>query len=178
MRLFISLLLAGHLSLASASTPTNVVLPPMRFATTLKHETLIDEIKAYPAFANIDNKNLGAPILLRVTHTWRATAGGDAAGVASGLLAGSSLGILPVVTNRDMVITYEILVHGTQIAAFEFVENFTSTVSIYSEQARTGALSESEKAWLADTLRQFDAQVQHHEGVRELLGEYQYYFGS
>lgn len=152
-------------------------MPPIRFAATLEDEAIFNALQATPAFAKLNKEIIGSPLLLRVSHTHRGTTGGSAAGFTSGLLAGGSLGILPVVTNRDLVITYEILVQGAVIARFDFLGNFTEAINIYSDKGM-GRVSEKELEWIRSTIKPFIEQASQHAEVKTLLDEYHYYFSE
>ena len=147
--------------------------PPMVFVSMISEEKLVEKIRAVPHFADLDKDALGSPIVLRVRYFQRMTAGGTAAGLTSAVLSGSTLGLIPLVTNNDLVVVYEFNVHGTPIASFEYVENFTEAQSLYS--AGEGGLKGSALEWAEGTVDQFLADVDGNPAIQEIIDEYQYY---
>lgn len=149
--------------------------PPMIFISSVSEEKLLEEIRKLPEFAEIDEEALGSPIVLRVRHFTRMTAGGSAAGWSSALLSGSTLGIIPIVTNNDLVVKYEFTVHGTPIASFEYVENFTEVESLYDINDE---LEGDMLVWAEGTVNQFIQDVNGNAEIQAVLDEYRYYFGD
>ncbi|MBM7071472.1 hypothetical protein JQC92_05395 [Shewanella sp. 202IG2-18] len=172
MRLALGLLLSIVSFLGQAEA-----LPPMSFGSSFNHEELYDILKDKPLFKNMDSELIGAPIRLEISHTFKATAGGNAAGLASAMWAGMSLGILPVVTNRDLVIRYEVFVKGHPVSNHEFSENFTEAINMYSVQ-NSFKLDGKPYEWVKSTIPQALKLIEEDEKVKELQREYEFYFGE
>lgn len=152
-------------------------LPPMMYYSTLNGTELFNALKAKPGLTRLDKESPGSPLFLRVTHSMQPTNGGTAAGLASAMLAGGSLGLLPVVTNNDLVVTYEILVNGTPLTSHAYRENFTQAVNIYTANAG-GGLEGAPLTWFLGTAERFAADVAKDPKIAELMAEYRYYFGA
>lgn len=150
-------------------------LPPMRWFGTVAGDELYNLVKADPRFAQINAELIGSPVLLRVSHSFEATSGGKAAGLASAILAGSTLGLLPVVMNNDLVITYEIVVNGTTLSTYDYRKNFTRSVNIYAKDDTYG-LGKEGLAWAKSTAAEFLAAVRNDAKLAELVAEYEFYF--
>ena len=116
------------------SAPAADALPPMNFYASVAANELIQRIKEAPAFARVEKELVGSPIQLRVTHSLQPTAGGQAAGLLSAIWAGGTLGLLPVVTNNNLVLSYEIRVNGKEVARYDFNRSFTRAVNIWMEK--------------------------------------------
>jgi DNA-directed RNA polymerase alpha subunit len=153
------------------------VLPPMLFISTIDDSSFYDKLKAMPLLENIDKENIGNAMRLLVTYKLEPTAGGGAAGFTSALLAGGSLGILPVVTNNDLVITYEIRVHNEQLASVSYRENFTKAQNMYSTEGLY-SLDKESLAWVNTTVAKFVEDIKHNVQLIELVDEYNYYFAQ
>src|SRR5262245_46442404 len=76
-------------------------LPPLAYSGTIAGDELMKQLKSEKLFQNLNDELVGCPILLRVTHSMRPTAGGTAAGLASAIWSGGTLGLLPLVVNND-----------------------------------------------------------------------------
>ena len=169
----VSLTLLAAVSSVSAA---ELVLPPVLYLSTIEGSELFDKLKQSPSFAAIDKENIGTPLRLIVSYKLQPTAGGTAAGLTSAILAGGSLGILPVVTNNDLVVTYELRVHGQPVAKQEYRENFTQAQNMYSNPQ--GGLDKASMAWVVSTADRFVVDIASDSKVRALVDEYQFYFGS
>ncbi|WP_372871249.1 hypothetical protein [Shewanella sp.] len=153
-----------------------LALPPVLFISTFDGDALFDKLKATKSLAGIDKENIGTPLRLVVSYKLQPTAGGTAAGLTSALLAGSSLGILPVVTNNDLVLSYDFRVHGKTITRMEYRENFTQAQNMYSNPQ--GGLDKDAHAWILSTTEQFLKDLSANQEVATLVEEYNFYFGS
>lgn len=159
---------------ATAADP-NRPLPPMRWFGTVAGEELYKLVKGDPRFAQINAELIGSPVLLRVSHSFEATSGGKAAGLASAILAGSTLGLLPVVMNNDLVITYEFVVNGTTLSTYSYRKNFTRSVNIYAKDDTYG-LGKEGLAWAKSTVAEFLAAARNDAKLADLVAEYEFYF--
>ncbi|NKF49344.1 hypothetical protein G3R49_01955 [Shewanella sp. WXL01] len=172
------LIMAAALTLMSANAVAEkIALPPLNYTSYIGADELYDKLKQSEVFSNLDKENFGTPIRLIVRYRTENTAGGSAAGFTSAILAGGSLGILPVVTNNDFVLTYELTVQNQVIAAIEYRENFTEAANMYQAED-LHRLDGDELVWVMTTAEQFIEQVQADPEVRSLIEEYDYYFGE
>lgn len=154
-------------------------LPPMNFYSSVATDELLARLKAVPAFVKLEKELYGSPIQVRVTHSLQPTAGGQAAGLLSAIWAGSTLGLLPVVTNNNLVITYEIKVNGKEIADYEFSRSFTRAINIWSEKNDpTYGLGAEGIEWVRTTADEFAAKAANDPAVLALAKEHQFYFGA
>lgn len=154
------------------------VLPPMNFYASVASKELLQQVKAAPAFARLDAELVGSPIQLRVTHSLQPTAGGQAAGLLSAIWAGSTLGLLPVVTSNNFVLSYEIRVNGQEIARYDFSRSFTRAVNIWMEKNDpTYGLGQDGLDWAKSTAAEFAAKAAQDPAVVALAKEYAFYFG-
>lgn len=158
--------------------PANA-LPPMNFYASVAAEELLQQVRADPAFALVDKQLVGSPIQLRVTHSLRPTAGGQAAGLLSAIWAGSTLGLLPVVTNNNLVLSYEVRVNGKEVARYEFNRSFTRAVNIWAERNDpTHGLGQDGLDWARSTAADFAAKAAQDPALVALAQEYASYFGQ
>ena len=119
---------ALHASVAPSPPP----LPPMDFLSSVGSDEIYALFKAIPAFSSLDNELVGSPLTLMVTHTSRPTAGGQAAGLLSGVLSGSTLGIIPIVSNEHLVIRYEVLLNGKILTSYSFEKSSTRAINLWA----------------------------------------------
>ena len=150
--------------------------PPMQFFSSISKDKMLEALREEAAFAELDNDALGSPITIRIRHYTKITAGGSAAALSSAVLSGSTLGLIPVVSNDDLVINYEVMVHGDPIVSFEYIENFTDVDSLYDTDYNK--LEGPALEWAEATVQQFLADVRDHEALNSLFSEYRFYFAN
>jgi len=161
------------------AVPAPAALPPMDFSASVAADPLFAKIKAVPAFSRAEQELPGSPIRLRVTHALLPTAGGQAAGFLSAIVAGSTLGLLPVVTNNNLVLTYEVSVNGKPLLRRDFERAFTRAENIWTaKDDPTYGLGEDGLAWAIETATQFANEAAGHPALAELSREYDFYFAA
>lgn len=154
-------------------------LPAMNFYASVAGDELLANIKASPAFRKVDKDLPGSPLVLRVTHTFQPTAGGQAAGFMTALLAGSTLGLLPVVTNNNLVLVYEVRVNGKTLLRQDFQRSFTRASAIWNATADdpTHGLGADGLEWAKSTATDFADKAAQDPALLALATEYAFYFG-
>lgn len=175
MRHFTSALICLAVLTAEAAEP----LPPMNFVSSVAADPLFAKVKAVPAFSRAEQNLAGSPISLRVTHTLQPTAGGQAAGLLSAIVAGSTLGLTPLVITSKLVLSYEVSVNGKVLLRREFERAFTRAQNMWSMQNDpTYGLGEEGLAWAIETATEFANDPSGRTALAELADEYRFYFGS
>ncbi|QSX29891.1 hypothetical protein JYB88_17185 [Shewanella cyperi] len=177
MKTMTSMILAGLLLASPMTQAVEQTLPAVLYISSIDSDELYTKLKETPALKLMDKENVGNPLRLVVNYKYETTAGGEAAGFTSALLAGSSLGILPVVTNSDLVLTYELRVHGELLTSVSYRENFTKAQNMYSNQGLY-TLDKDSMAWVMTTVDKFAADIQSNPELKQLIEEYNYYFGQ
>lgn len=173
----VSILLAASGGAARADGPHGA-LPAMNFYSTIASKELYPLIRANGTFAQLDEELIGSPILLRVSHSLQPTAGGKAAGLLSAIWAGGTLGLLPVVTNNNFVVTYEVRVQGKSIASYAYQRSFTRAVNIWAQDDATYGLGKEGLEWLKSTVAEFTAAASKDARLAALQNEFETYFGK
>ncbi|MEN9706016.1 MAG: hypothetical protein RLZZ393_1895 [Pseudomonadota bacterium] len=153
-------------------------LPAMNFTSSLAADQLYGLVKENPAFGSLEKNLVGSPIQLRITHTLQPTAGGMATGLLSAIWTGGTLGLLPMVTNNDLVLHYEVLVNGKSLVSYSFQRNFTRAVNIWKQDDPTYGLGDQGLAWARTTATDFAAQAARSAEMASLAREYAYFFGE
>jgi len=157
----------------------STALPSMHFSAFIASDELYARVHASAAFSRIEKDLVGSPIQLRVTHSLQPTAGGQATGVLSAIVAGTTLGLLPVVTNNNLVLTYEILVNGKTVLRYEYQRAFTRAVNMWAERSdKTYGLGEDGLKWALSTADEFVSKAAQDPALRALADEYAFYFGQ
>jgi hypothetical protein len=160
---------------ASPTAAPDGPLPSMLFVSTIAGDEIYDVLKQNSLFQTLDKEKPGSPVTIVVSHTYEHI--GGAASFASALFTIGSLGLLPAVTNRDLIIKYEVVVHGSTLVTYTYSKNLTRVFSIYAKDTTHG-LGNDGIAWVRDTARQFSAAFSSDPKVSQLQGEYHFYFSA
>ncbi len=153
-------------------------LPPTLYVGAVAGEELLALLRAHPRFGQVSKDLVGSPISIQVSQSFESTAGGTAGAFASALLAGSTLGIIPMVTNNDLVITWEVAVNGTVLSRYRYRNNFTRVDSIYAGGADTTyGLGKEGLAWVRSTTQSFIDDLAKDAKLDALIAEHAFYFG-
>jgi len=160
---------------AMPGAPVLSTLPSWQFGSTIAGDELYAALKGTPTFASLDKEKLGSPVAIRVSHMFGHTSKGTASEIASALLAGGTLGILPAFSNRDLTVTYEILVNGSILLSYQYSKNLTRVFNLHSTD-KTHGLGAEGVTWVTGTASQFAADVAHDSKFAELQAEYRYYY--
>ena len=150
-------------------------LPAMNYYSSIADEELYAAIKTHPAFAKLDKDLYGSALTVRVTHSLQPTAAGKATGFFSAILTGSTLGLIPAVTNNNFALVYEVKVHGKAAATFTYQRTFTRAVNIWAKD-ETHGLGKDGLEWAITTATQFAADAANDSRVLELKREHEFYF--
>ena len=169
----LTLLLAAAVPAATADSP----LPPMSYYSSLDSDGLRDTVRSNPAFANLEPELFGSPLRLRITHSFNMTAGGTATSLVSAIFTGGTLGLIPAVSNNNLTVTYDVLVHNAPVASWTYQRNLTRVTNIWAKDMTQG-LGEEGLAWLRETGTQFAAAAVQDPRILELKREYEFYFGA
>lgn len=161
----------------AVTAATEMPLPAMRFVGTLAGDEIYNLVKAAPRFAKLDREQVGSPIALVVTHNFETSAGGKAGGLLSAVLAGSTLGLIPLVINGDLVVTYEFQVNGVAVTSRSYQKNYTQAQNLLAKDATYG-LGKEGLAWARATVDQFLTDTRDDPKLAALVAEYQFYFAS
>ena len=150
-------------------------LPGMRFNSTIASGVLYDALKATPKFSQLDNELHGSPMTVSVTHIAETSTASMAGSITSAIFAGATLGLLPVVTNRDFTVKYEIYVNGNAITSHSYSHHISRVYNALAKD-KTYGLGEDGLAWVKSTAAQFAADAATDPRVDALIDEYHVYF--
>lgn len=165
---------AGDSPVATAPSPVeSTPLPPMRYLTSLTGDDVFNTLRANPAFQMLDKDLPGSPLSMLVTHTVRPTPGGQAAGLLTAILSGSTLGLIPIVSSERMVLRYEVLLHGKSVATYQFERKAAKASNLWTMDA---GLDKASLAWVKETAGEVATKAARDPALRALQQEIAYYF--
>lgn len=172
--------------IAAAATAAAVALPalaeplPIHLIVLMPGEqkqvdAFIERLRQVPYLRNAKADTIGSPAVMIVSVAQTPTAGGSAASTTTGLLAASTLGLLPTVENKNITVHYELRSNYITVAAFDYADNFTSVSNLFGGY---GKLPDDAREWITGTLDQLTADLAAHPGATALQAEYDTYFGK
>ena len=166
-------------SARAAWADTQSALPPMHYLSSVARDELFTALKATATFGQLDKEAVGSPIVLLVSHSLRPTAAGKATGLLSAITTGVTLGLLPVVTNNSLVVTYSIRVNGKDVTTYSYERTFTRAINIWANKNdTTHGLGKEGLEWVESTAADFAKDASQDAKLAELKHEYDFYFGA
>jgi hypothetical protein len=153
----------------------SAALPSMGFASTIASDELFDALKRFPAFAALDKEKIGSPVTIRVSLEVAHTS--TASNVASAIFTLGTLGLLPAVNNRDLTVTYDVLVNESVLSSYSYSKKITRVFNMYSTD-RTHGLGDDGLAWLTGTTNEFATDLARDAKFADLEAEYHSYYDA
>lgn len=172
-------LAARGLALAAdgpATTYGVVDLPPVHFVGGAIGDDLYNSLRQAPRFTQLNRETVGSPIELRVYRQLHTTKGNRAKGEVTGLLAASTLGLLPMVLSGEHEIVYEYRVNGQLVSRYSYRKAITRSVNMWGGKDDTRGLGKDGLEWARATAAQFLADSADDKALAALLAEYNEYF--
>ena len=158
-------------TLAGAPNPES--LPSIGFASTIAGEEIYEALKSTAIFTTLDKEKPGSPVTIRVSHIYGHMS--TATSIASAILVGGTLGLLPAFTNRDLVITYEVIVNGSVLTTHAYSKNLSRVFNVHATD-KTHGLGADGLAWVTGTSNQFAADIARDPKYAQLIAEYHFYY--
>ncbi len=179
MRSMSVILIAGLLTTSVGLAQTIDAIAPdtpsMSFFSTTASDDIYEALKKQPGFERLDKDKLGSPIHIRVSLEYGRTT--SPSNVASAILTLGTLGLLPAVNNRDLLLTYDVLVNESVLTSYAYSKRVTRVFSVYSKD-RTYGLGDDGLAWVIGTAGQFAIDFARDSKYADLKSEYHLYYGA
>jgi hypothetical protein len=153
---------------------TQEAYPPVLFVTNIEDKAFMDTLTGFGAFQNLDEKAVGLPIGLRILKGHRTKQ--DGTQFTSLMLSASTLGLIPVVSNTEFKVKYDVYVQGESIASFEYMMDSTDVDNMWTSAYNDRETKPSETQFLQDTLPQFLKELKEHKEAQEVFAEYREFF--
>jgi len=150
---------------------------PMYYVSNIPNDEFLEKLQDIKFLSNLQTKLYGSPIYFRTTIQDHSTAGGSTGEFFTAMLAGGSLGIIPMVTNKDFVLRYEIFVNGEKLFDHQYTHNVTNAKFLFSGPDGNKLNPELLK-WINGTIDEVTQMIQKDQKVKKLVTEYQYYFAQ
>jgi hypothetical protein len=160
---------------AQTVEPATADTPSISFYSMIASDELYEALKKQPGFQTLDKEKLGSPLHIRVSLEYgRANSAGN---VASAILSIGTLGLLPVADNRDLLLTYDVLLNESVFASYTYSKRVTHMFSMYAKD-KTHGLGDDGLAWVIGTSNQFAGDLMRDPKYADLNSEYRLYYGT
>jgi len=148
--------------------------PPVFFVTNVEDETYKEKLKSYKAFVDINSKASGHPIAIRVLmgHSNKQ----NATSFSTAMLSASTLGLIPIVSNTEFKVHYDVFVQGKSIAKFKYQMDATEVNNIWTANKYDRETKPSEQIFIEHTIPKFLNELQNSNEVQLIFNEYWEYF--
>lgn len=146
--------------------------PPVLFATNIS-DGFKARMEQFDAFTALDESSVGLPIGVRVIKGLRTK--NDGLGGSTGLLAATTLGIIPTVTNKEFKVIYQVFVQGDKIEEFSYTVDSTEVGNLWAmHQERE--MKPDEQIFLENTVPHFLNDLTESATAQQYFDEYWEYF--
>ncbi|TKB56134.1 hypothetical protein [Ferrimonas aestuarii] len=152
--------------------------PPVLFVTNIEDQELKSTFESFQAFEKLDKDSIGLPIGIRVLKAVRTKR--DGANLSSGLLAATTLGIIPVVSNTEFKVVYQVFLQGKEISNYEYIIESTEVGSMWSNGGVADGRDSkpSEQLFIEKTVPHFLNDLIEDDEAQATFAEYREYFGE
>jgi hypothetical protein len=153
-----------------------LLYPPVFFVTNIEDDSFEEKLDAMASFKAIDKKSVGLPIGLRILKGHRTKQ--DGTQFTSLMLSASTLGIIPLVSNTQFKVRYDVFVQGKSIANYEYTMDSTDVDNMWTSAYKDFEIKPTESLFLHDSLSKFMRELAENEEVQAVFAEYREYFSE
>jgi len=151
-------------------------LPPLRFVGGVIGDDLYNTLRQAPRFRQLGRDMVGSPIELRVYRLLRTTGGNRAKGEVTGVLAASTLGLIPMVISGEHEIIYEYRVNGRVVSRYSYKKAITRSINLWKSNDTTHGLGKDGLEWARSTADRFLQDSASDAALAAVVEEYNAYF--
>ena len=150
--------------------------PPILFATNVEDPDFINKVESFAAFEKVDDKSVGMPLGVRVLKGKRVKQ--DGTSFSSVMLSATTLGLVPVVSNKEFKVYYDVFVQGNSIAQFTYQLDSTDVDHLWIGDNEVTKTSPDEAVFLEHSVSLFLKDIKDHKEIQAVFAEYWEYFGE
>lgn len=174
---YIKLCLITVLVFVSASVTVQAQSIPFYLNSGQFEDAFYEKLNEVDLFNDLNKENIGSPYYLSIYFADQATAGGTAAEATSVLLAASTLGIIPIVSNEDKTLRFEIWLNRRTYTTYEYTANFSDVSNMWTEGSRAAKIMDPKiLKWALGIIDQLKLDIAADPKIALLKSEHQFYF--
>lgn len=150
--------------------------PPVFLVSNIDKESYTNALNKHEAFERLDKEAIGLPIGLRIYKGRHVKQ--DGTQFSSLMLSAGTLGLLPIVSNTEFTLYYDIFVQGKLLERFEYSMDSTQVNNIWTNPHGISETKPAEEVFMETSIDRFLNDLQDSEKAQELFSEYNEYFGD
>ena len=150
--------------------------PPILLVTNIEQPSLPSLFNKYQAFSEVNQEALGLPIgvrVLKLHHTKN-----DTTQFSTLMLAASTLGIVPIVSNNQFKVRYDVFTQGEIVSTFTYEIESTDVSNLWSDPAKKQKTKPEEELFIEESISRFLTELKDSSESQELFQEYRDYYGD
>jgi hypothetical protein len=150
--------------------------PPVYFQTNIEDGSFKELLTSINAFDELNETAVGLPIGLLVRKDLRMKS--DAKGISSILLSASTLGLVPVMSNKEFSVRYDIFLQGKSVANYSYEMTTGDVENLWSGAGAAGrqSLKPEEEIFMEHSINSFLNDLKADESVQAVFAEYDKYY--
>ena len=150
--------------------------PPILLVTNIEQPSLPQLLNKYQAFSEVNEEAVGLPIgvrVLKLHHTKN-----DTTQFSTLMLAASTLGIMPIVSNKQFKVRYDVFTQGEIVSTFTYEIESTDVSNLWSDPANKNKTKPEEELFIEESISRFLTELEDSSEIQELFQEYRDYYGA
>jgi hypothetical protein len=148
--------------------------PPVLLVTNINNPSMAQLFNKYQAFSRVDNEAVGLPIGVRVLKLHRTK--NDTTQFSTLMLAASTLGIVPVVSNTEFKVRYDVFTQGQIVSTFTYQVESTDVSNLWSAPNKEHETKPAEELFIEESVSRFLTDLKNSADTQTLFQEYREYF--
>jgi hypothetical protein len=150
--------------------------PPILLITNINSPSITQLLSGHNAFSRVDKEAFGLPIGIRILKLHRTKS--DSTQFSTLMLAASTLGIVPIVSNSEFKVRYDVFVQGEIVSTFTYQTESTDATNLWSGPDKVKQTKPAEERFIEYTVTQFLNELKDSKETQALFQEYREYYGS
>ncbi|MCG7994487.1 MAG: hypothetical protein JAZ06_03585 [Candidatus Thiodiazotropha taylori] len=150
--------------------------PPILLVTNINSPSMSDLLNKYHAFSRIDKEAVGLPIGVRILKLHRTK--NDSMQFTTLMLAATTLGIVPVISNKEFKVRYDVFAQGEIVSTFTYQTNSTDANNIWMGVENENETKPDEELFIKESVSRFLSELKDSTDTQALFQEYREYYPS
>jgi hypothetical protein len=150
--------------------------PPVLLVTNIDKPSMVQIFESHKAFSRVDKEAVGLPIGVRVLKLHRTK--NDGTQFSSLMLAASTLGIVPVISNKEFKVRYDVFVQGDIVSTFTYQVESTDVSNFWSGPRNDHETKPEEQLFIEESVSRFLVELKESVDTQEVFQEYRDYYGK
>ncbi|MES9848693.1 MAG: hypothetical protein AB2652_21210 [Candidatus Thiodiazotropha endolucinida] len=150
--------------------------PPILLVTNINIPSIYQLLNKYQAFSRVDKEAVGLPIGVRILKLHRTKS--DSTQFTTLMLAASTLGIVPVVSNKEFKVRYDVFAQGEIVSTFTYQTKSTDVNNLWMGANNEHETKPEEELFIEDSVSRFLSELKDSADTQALFQEYREYYPS